>query len=451
MDELFYLEKIELFKGLMRFNPILIFVDILMILAFFFYWNHSYIKTGWKIDFFNFTFFRVFFIPVLVMYPFNASLLNAPTIGIELYNYGEPWIDFAFLITILGILFVYFGALLSNNNKIYNTINSLVSPILELNKNNISNNICYLFITFIGLVFLIIIIIVQIKEGFLFNPRAFFTANNSIRPIYNLTNIFYPMLVIWTGLRYISSKKRFYMILTIIYCVLGLFLGSRGAILETILVIVMINFYLNYKKIKLLKLSIIGIVVLFFAIFLNFIRNKEGIGNLKEKIKVEFLFGNSFSDTRDFAIVIGKWDKEFLLGKTYLAGLTSLIPRSVSEFRNTWGLGVFTARTCGFDPLVHPGLRPGLFGEAYFNFGIIGVIFVGIIVGLFLKFSDKKIKESILVYNNVYYSYSVYILLGFAFSFCISIGFASFYVSMILLLFMAFVRQIFYGVKKISL
>jgi hypothetical protein len=46
-------------------------------------------------------------------------------------------------------------------------------------------------------------------------------------------------------------------------------------------------------------------------------------------------------------------------GKTYLAALTSFVPRFASSFQDTWGLGAATGATVGFDPHVHPGLRPG--------------------------------------------------------------------------------------------
>ena len=39
----------------------------------------------------------------------------------------------------------------------------------------------------------------------------------------------------------------------------------------------------------------------------------------------------------------------------------------------------------GQDPLINPGLRLGLFGETFFNFGIPGVIVAGFLYGYFIR------------------------------------------------------------------
>jgi oligosaccharide repeat unit polymerase len=43
-------------------------------------------------------------------------------------------------------------------------------------------------------------------------------------------------------------------------------------------------------------------------------------------------------------------------------------------------------------PKFHPGLRPGTFGEPYLNFGIPGVILMGILLGYVFRYADHKIK-----------------------------------------------------------
>jgi hypothetical protein len=48
----------------------------------------------------------------------------------------------------------------------------------------------------------------------------------------------------------------------------------------------------------------------------------------------------------------------------------------------------------GFDPQVHPGLRPGVFGEGFFNFGVFGVIAVGLMLGIILRRVDIDVKRA---------------------------------------------------------
>ena len=107
-------------------------------------------------------------------------------------------------------------------------------------------------------------------------------------------------------------------------------------------------------------------------------------------------YGNNFSDLRDFAWVYAHWDHHFWLGKTYLAALTSFVPRFASEFRDHWGLGAATALTVGFDPHVHPGVRPGAFGEGYLNFGVVGVVAVGLFVGMVMYRVDMGVKQAVM-------------------------------------------------------
>jgi hypothetical protein len=107
------------------------------------------------------------------------------------------------------------------------------------------------------------------------------------------------------------------------------------------------------------------------------------------------LYGDTFSDLRDFAWVYSGWNHVFWAGKTYLAAIMAFIPRVASEFRDTWGFGVATATTVGFDPKLHPGLRPGVFGESFFNFGLIGVIAMGLMLGIAYRRVDIDVKVSL--------------------------------------------------------
>jgi hypothetical protein len=51
--------------------------------------------------------------------------------------------------------------------------------------------------------------------------------------------------------------------------------------------------------------------------------------------------------------------------------------------------------TVGLDPAVHPGLRPGTFGESYFNFGLLGVVAVGLLLGLASRRVDLDVKRAL--------------------------------------------------------
>jgi hypothetical protein len=99
---------------------------------------------------------------------------------------------------------------------------------------------------------------------------------------------------------------------------------------------------------------------------------------------MEFVYGNTFSDLRDFAWVLSSWNHKPFYGKTYASAFISFIPTTYSSFRTKWGIGRVTAKLGGFVPKFHPGLRPGAFGEPYLNFGIPGVILMGILLGIYI-------------------------------------------------------------------
>jgi hypothetical protein len=141
---------------------------------------------------------------------------------------------------------------------------------------------------------------------------------------------------------------------------------------------------------------LVGIVILGFfasAILDAFRYMNFSLGRILLGTGMAVAFGNSFSDTRDFALVLSLWDHTYLLGKTYLAGFMAFIPRFLSPFRDRWAFGVVTATMAGLDPTEHAGLRTGSFGEAYLNFGIPAVILLGLLAGSIMKFIDMRIKE----------------------------------------------------------
>ncbi|APS29389.1 hypothetical protein NC16_06490 [Pectobacterium brasiliense] len=163
-----------------------------------------------------------------------------------------------------------------------------------------------------------------------------------------------------------------------------------------------------------MKYIFLALFFIFIAMVLDIFRSGQGLEGFNY-FWVNIAFGNSFSDLRDFAWVYSYWDREYLMGKTQLAGLLAFVPSSISDFRQDWNIGRWTASLVGFDPNIHPGLRMGFFGESYFNFGYLGVFLFGLVSGGILGRQDKileKIKRnmkgelplSIICANVVYYN-----------------------------------------------
>lgn len=172
---------------------------------------------------------------------------------------------------------------------------------------------------------------------------------------------------------------------------------------------------------------IFGSLVIFSALYIDSLRHSQyNPLNILQTELVKIFYGNNFSDTRDFAWILSYQNGEYFLGKTYIAGLISFIPKFISEFRSQWAISVATNKIVGFSPSEHAGLRPGMFGEVYFNFGILGVIFLGLIASYFLRYVDLQIKKSVVIHGDIIKSYSKTVIYGFISKFFITAGFLVF-------------------------
>lgn len=198
------------------------------------------------------------------------------------------------------------------------------------------------------------------------------------------------------------EKKRLIEFFTSVILLIGT--GNRGTVLlSTIYPIGVLWFYYKdsntakglKKKARKTTWRIIwlGAVLLSAGMIMMLVRN--GIKTNVKDLIFEFLYGNSFSDIRDGAFVLKGWKESklgYICGKTYLAGLISFIPSSMSPFKMKWGWGRFsTEMLFGWEN--HPGLRGGNFMEAYVNFGWIGVIFSAILQGYISAYIENLFYE----------------------------------------------------------
>ena len=138
------------------------------------------------------------------------------------------------------------------------------------------------------------------------------------------------------------------------------------------------------------------------------------------------LYGNTFSDIRDGSYLFWGYDtfmnNTVIGGKTYLAGILSFIPSSLSEFRTEWSWGRFsTIKMFNGVWSNHFGFRGGNSFEAYVNFRMPGVILVSLLKGYIfanvekaynINIHDKLCEnkkfspESILYLFLLYYAYA---------------------------------------------
>ena len=433
------LENQDFLGGIFRFSPNLLVLNLLFIAIFIILWAKEYKKTGWMINYYLFHFFLLFFVPVFLMYPFSSSELNVISVG-QKYNDIESYVNQSYLITSIGIICFLAGKAvysITGNLNFLSLPEILVRPIDKLIYKNIQQPYALRALSIFVLLLLFSLIFIQFSSGYIGDPRGFFMENNAYRPIYNFIASIYSIVSTFLAIRFLQYKEKKDLHIFITLAVFSIGIGTRSAVLNSIVTMGLFYIFKNKGQFKLGRLSISIISILVFSLYMEGVRH--GVFDLLLVMQgglLNIFYGNNFSDVRDFAWILAYWDESYLLGKSYVAGIMAFIPSSLSDFREVWSISRYTNEVVGFDSNVHAGLRPGTCGEAYFNFGIIGVILIGLTGGFILESSNVKIMESIKFNSDVALAYSKSFAFIFISNFFITAGFFSVYVFILSLIIM---------------
>ncbi|WP_160674306.1 O-antigen polymerase [Clostridium sp. C8-1-8] len=246
-------------------------------------------------------------------------------------------------------------------------------------------------------------LIVKVWAIPLFGNRMIFDSsdNNKIRPIYLALNIIIFTLAQYMFIRYLKSKEKYLIGLSILGVIVVLLVGSRGPFVDIIVNLTLFYIYSNKDRFRKPNLMIISALALTLVLGIGmlFVRHGNKIDkNFEEKMQQEIMYGNTFSDIRDGAFILYNYDQKhfegFLNGKNYLADTMSFVPSALSEYRQKWSWGNFTAKTLvGYED--HYGLRGGLFLQPYLNFGWFGVVLIAIIAGIIYGLSERSFYRNI--------------------------------------------------------
>jgi hypothetical protein len=375
------------------------YVAIFFVLHFLwsYYWNCY--RKGYRLDYWHFALLQYLFI-TSIMLPFIRSRLNIYAFGPVLLKHMLPYADTAFLISALGYgSFLLGGSLWRINlhiglRKAYSDLlnQPVRGSVLLLRSPRLMRFLGAIAIVLVGAVLAIYFLTV----GFGLSFESFLLQHPGLRPFAQFAAFIAGSIGGLALGRYEVRKERSMLILALLMIVALFFYGTRSFVLGVIQLPLLVWIIRRRTRIRLVSLLAIVVVGLIAIISLDAIRH--GVYS-PTKILINagasIVFGNSFSDTRDFALILSFWNGTFFLGKTYLAGLLAFIPRFLSPFRDHWALGVVTATMAGFSPTEHAGLRIGPSGEAYLNFGLPAVILLGLVAGSIAKLIDMRVKESI--------------------------------------------------------
>lgn len=408
-------------------------LDALLIAVFAISYYRKCYRRGYRIDFWYTVLFLICIFPNMLMLPFAKSELNVLVLGSDL-NAVIAVLPKVFLITVAGYLAVLAGGALwrlqvgiglrSATTKVLNVVPHASMMLM-------SSRSVLVFQAALCLLFQFMILTLYFSHnGLGFDLRSYTFENPTIRPVALVISNYSIIIASHCLARYIDRKEKLLLACTL-FLTLGLiFFGARSNLLGIYLNILVCYVMFLRRRISLFRVACLVAAVLLLTFYIGSARAGEfSVSGFVGSLFFMLFYGNNFSDLRDFAWVYSAWDHIFWGGKTYVAALLAFIPRFASNFRDTWGLGAATAAAVGFDPELHPGLRPGAFGESFFNFGLPGVIAIGLLLGIILRRVNTDVKHALAFpAPSMMKAFASTMLLGVSGALAVSAGFSSLYV-----------------------
>lgn len=410
---MFLFNAVELFGGVVKFTPVIELILIICVFHFLYDWRKDYLATGWKLNVWHWGIIMSFGIPYFIIYPFCASPFNFISVGMD-YLKIEDYVDKACLITVLGYLAFLFGGWGAKHKKYNFDKYDFFEKIIYT---NIIKGFGLYFFTIFIIAFLGIAAVMSMQSGMLFNARGVFLLNPSIRMVGNffvsITSIIMTFYIVRYFDKGITKTNNLDTILVCIVSILCIFWGSRGLLFGIALKAFLYYAYLH-KNLSFKKIFVLGFIAILGIMSLAVLRSGATDVFTSDNIEIIFsalfgsiVYGNTFSDCRDFAWMLSGFDGNYFWGSTYLSGFTSFLPSYFFPFRRDFAMGVISLDLVGIDNISgeHPGLRGAPFFEIFFNFSYIGVVIWGMVLGFITRYSDIVMRYSVNNYSNVTLGY----------------------------------------------
>lgn len=408
-------------------------IDFIVVAHFLISYYRKCYRQGYRIDLWHAQLFLSCVLPNMLILPFAKSELNFIAVGDDMPGIVEA-LPTVFFISLLGYAAVLFGGelwRLKAGLGVRNTAASILDIVPRCSRMLMSSRKVLVFQSTLCIVLQVLILGYYFsKNGFGFSLREFTFENPSLRPIALFISNYSIMIASHCLARYIDTKERILLTTTLLQTLGLVFFGSRGNLLSVYFMVLLCYLVKRRSSISLLRIASLIAIITAVGFYLGNLRSGDySLNSLLIALEFLFLYGNNFSDLRDFAWVYSKWDHVLWGGKTYVAAALSFVPRFASQFRDTWALGVATSSTAGLDPQVHPGLRPGIFGEGYFNFGLLGVLAVGLMFGIVSRWVDVDVKVALASSPNpMRDALASTMALGVALTLAITSGFSGLYI-----------------------
>lgn len=393
-------ETFDFFNGYLKITALVGVLNVLLILHFLLSYYFCCYKKGYLIDLWHGSLLVIYFLTILVFYPFMGADRLLDLRFFYNWSYSMEFIDWAWSINVLGFMAVFFGGfcftILKRKNKFNGIIlwpvkkcDYAINRILQHENQfilmyQINNFICA-YLLFYGIT----------TSGLFVNLRVFFMTAG----IYSaLSNTFIvvgqPIFLFFSLIALYVSNSRLKIIVQIIFSIIILNIyGARSTLIYPFVSFLFGYIIVNKNKtvFKKILISFLVLTVVFFVVE-QYRTDSDTSYMSSYSLTDRILFGNNIADIRDFSVILECWDGNYMLGRNIIAGIISFIPKEYSEFRHTWNTSSYTNRLVGLSD-EHPGMRGGLFCEPFLSFGWFGVISTGLLYGYILAALDHFSKH----------------------------------------------------------
>ena len=226
-----------------------------------------------------------------------------------------------------------------------------------------------------------------------------------------LIGYFLKAFVLLSFFIYCKSKRKVYLLISLATFALVMTDSSRRAFIVVLLPAIILfidTVYSRLKKLTPKKKIIAASMLIVLFIFLNWMRGEHNYGE-------GYIEGDRLANTLQYiktlksldtfyntGFIVENFPGEFhyYYGETYASVLVGLVPRSIWPSKpvslgaplglmQVTGSQEFNPETWG--RINRYSLSPGFIGEAYANFGVLGVIMLSLLLGWAAKFIDHKI------------------------------------------------------------
>lgn len=222
------------------------------------------------------------------------------------------------------------------------------------------------------------------------DPRLMVTESSPLRALYNLGYGLMPFVTAGLILLCIRKPLRFLGVdgMIIAALMLAQFLSGNRFPLALAGIAALCLVSMEWRIPRFFLVAAFALYMLLFTALggltglLRWDRAQLSEGNPIVNCIQESFMGNNLIDIRDASWVMSQWDYKPMNGTTYMGGLTAFLPSGLFPQKKQWHLGLTAVRIVGWDDSTHPGLRITFFGESFMNFGLAGVITLGIILGI---------------------------------------------------------------------